>query len=106
MWRFRAPSARRSPISRTRSSTETSMMFATPTPPMPSVSVPMKTSSTCRPIVMPSMIGRNSSRPNIWIARLSVPREALPLADRRRAPAGSPAFSSDGVTALKTRTLA
>jgi hypothetical protein len=27
------------------------------------------------------MIGRNSSRPNIWIARVSVPGEALALAD-------------------------
>ena len=32
MWRLRAPRARRKPISRMRSSTETSMMFITPTP--------------------------------------------------------------------------
>ena len=31
-----------------RSSTETSMMFITPTPPMPSVSVPTNASSTCK----------------------------------------------------------
>ena len=80
------------------------MMFATPTPPMPRVRVPMKTSSTCRPIVMPSMIGRNSSRPNIWIARVSVPEKRcrFPTASRT---CWIAAFSSDGVTAAKTRTL-
>ena len=72
MWRLRAPSARRRPISRTRSSTATSMMLATPTPPMPRVRVPMKRSSPWRPMVMPSMMGWNSSRPNIMKARLSV----------------------------------
>src|SRR6266849_4443283 len=72
MCHFRAPSARRKPISRMRSSTETSMMFMTPTPPIPSVRIPIKISSTCRPIVMPLMTGRNSSRPNIWMAFLSV----------------------------------
>src|SRR5713101_5196697 len=52
MCHFRAPRARRKPISRMRSSTETSMMFMTPTPPIPSVRIPINTSSTCRPIVM------------------------------------------------------
>jgi hypothetical protein len=48
------------------------MMFITPTPPMPSVSEPMNTSRTCKPMVMPSRIGRNSSRPNIRMARWTV----------------------------------
>src|ERR1700680_4010134 len=46
---FLAPSARRRPISRMRSSTETSMMFITPTPPIPRVRVPTNVSSTCSP---------------------------------------------------------
>src|SRR5713101_5962203 len=78
---FLAPRARRRPISRMRSSTETSMMFITPTPPIPSVSVPINVSSTCRPMVSASMIGRNSSRPNIWMAFLSV---LLPCCHRRQ----------------------
>jgi hypothetical protein len=48
------------------------MMFITPTPPIPSVSAPINTSRTSNPIVMPSMMGRNSSRPNIWMARWAV----------------------------------
>jgi len=81
------------------------MMFITPTPPMPSVSAPMNTSSTCRPMVMPSMMGRNSSRPNIWMARLSVGanRCRLPTVARTC----SMAFGSNrGVIAEKTSTLA
>jgi hypothetical protein len=48
------------------------MMFITPTPPMPRVRVPMKSNRPWRPMVSPSMMGRNSSRPNIWMARLSL----------------------------------
>ncbi len=105
MWRRRAPSARRRPISRMRSSTETSMMFITPTPPIPRVSAPMNTSSTCRPMVMPSMMGRNSSRPNIWIARLSVgeKRWRLPMAARTCSMACG---SNIGATAEKTKVAA
>ena len=64
----------------------------------------MKTSSTWSPIVMPSMIGRNSSRPNIWMARLSVPENLcrLPTASRT---CWIAAFSIEGETALNTRTL-
>src|SRR5260370_38851928 len=42
MYRRCAPSAFCTPISRVRWVTETSMMFIRPTPPIPSVSVPMK----------------------------------------------------------------
>ena len=42
MCRRLAPSAFLTPISRVRSVTDTSMMFITPTPPIISVSVPMK----------------------------------------------------------------
>jgi hypothetical protein len=42
----RAPIALRTPISRVRSCTDTSMMFITPTPPIISVSDPMNTSTT------------------------------------------------------------
>ena len=52
MSRRRPPSAFSTPISRVRWVTETSMMFISPTPPMPSVSVPMKASRICRPVVM------------------------------------------------------
>ena len=44
MSRRRPPSAFSTPISRVRWVTDTSMMFIRPTPPMPSVSVPMKPS--------------------------------------------------------------
>ncbi len=51
--RRRAPTALRSPISRVRSVTDTSMMFITPTPPIISVSVPMKTSTALSPLAIP-----------------------------------------------------
>src|SRR2546428_461593 len=78
MCAFLAPSARRRPISRTRSSTETSMMFMTPTPPMPSVMAPMKKRSASMPMVMPSMMGLNSSLPNMVMARLSFAETFVP----------------------------
>src|SRR6267154_1501966 len=65
MCRFLAPSARRSLISRILSSTDTSMIFITPTPPIPRVRVPIKVSRTCNPIVNASITGRNSSRQNL-----------------------------------------
>ena len=106
MWRLRAPSARRRPISRMRSSTDTSMMFMTPTPPMPSVSVPMNTSSTCRPMVMPSMIGPELLAPEHLDGALVGGREALALADRLPHLLHRLLARSTAMTAAKTITLA
>ena len=66
-----APNARRSPISRVRSFTDTSRMFISPIPPIASVSIPMNSSSTCNPIVKPSIIGLIFDVPNPVSARLS-----------------------------------
>src|SRR5438874_1960710 len=56
------------------------MMFITPTPPMPSVIAPMKKRSASMPMVMPSIIGLNSSRPNMVMARLSFGEKCWRLA--------------------------
>ena len=49
-----APSALRTPISRVRSCTFTNMMFMMPTPPIASVSTPMKVSTIFSPPTMPA----------------------------------------------------
>ena len=105
MWRRLAPKARRRPISRMRSSTDTSMMFIKPTPPMPRVSAPMKVNRTSRPMVRLSMTGRNSSRPNICMARGSVGEKRWRLATAART-CFSASFSKRGATGAKTNTLA
>jgi len=105
MWLRRAPNARRRPISRTRSSTETSMMFMTPTPPIPSVRHPMNSISTCMPMVRPSRIGRNSSRPYIVMARLSVGEKRCRLATAARTWAMA-FYSNRRFTVVNSSTLA
>ena len=60
------------------------MMFITPTPPMPSVRVPIKISSTCRPMVMPSMTGRNSLAAEHLNRFLVGGRELLARGNRRQ----------------------
>ncbi len=71
MCRRRAPIALRTPISRVRSCTETSMMFITPTPPIISVSDPMNTSTTISPLAMPSTIAIVSALVSARTARSS-----------------------------------
>ena len=71
MCRRRAPSALRTPISRVRSCTDTSMMFITPTPPISSVSDPMKTSTTIRPPAIPSTTAMISALVSARTARSS-----------------------------------
>ena len=70
---------------------------------MPRVSAPMNSSSTCRPMVRPSMTGRNSSRPNIWIAFLSV-GEKLAVAATAASTCASAFFSNCGATGSKIST--
>ena len=53
MSRRKAPTALRTPISRVRSVTETSMMFITPTPPIRSEMKAMKIIAPVMPSVMP-----------------------------------------------------
>ena len=53
MSRRKAPTALRTPISRVRSVTETSMMFITPTPPIRSEMNAMKTMAPVIPLVIP-----------------------------------------------------
>ncbi len=53
MSRRKAPTALRTPISRVRSVTETSMMFITPTPPIKSEMKAMNTIAPVMPLVMP-----------------------------------------------------
>ena len=55
-----APSDFRTPISRVRCVTDTSMMLARPMPPIASVSEPISPSSTCSAVDMVSMIFMNS----------------------------------------------
>jgi len=81
------------------------MMFITPTPPMPSVSAPMNSSSTWIPMVMASMTGRNSSRPKAVTARLSVGEKRWRLARAART-CSMAFFSNCGATGEKTITLA
>src|SRR5438552_8016552 len=59
-WRGRAPRAFRSPISRVRSVTDTSMMFITPTPPTPSVTAPISPSTACNPSEKALIMARSS----------------------------------------------
>ncbi len=59
------------PISRVRSVTETNMMFMIPTPPIVSVSTPMKVSTTFRPLVMPLIMARFSTESLMLMARSS-----------------------------------
>ena len=67
MARCVAPSALRSPISRTRSVTETSMMFMTPIPPTSSEMAAMPASSTVR--VLLTEVAVVSSDSWLWIVK-------------------------------------
>ena len=84
MWRRRAPRALRMPISRVRSCTETNMMFITPTPPMPSVRMPMKPSTSFSPVVMPLVISFALADPNARSARSSFGLKPRRLASSSR----------------------
>ena len=79
-WRRFAPSALRMPISRVRSCTDTNMMFITPTPPMPSVSTPMKPSTSFSPSTIPPVIFDDSVDPKVRSARSSDGLKAYCLA--------------------------
>ena len=69
---LRAPSARRMPISRVRSFTETSRMFMTPMPPTMAVMKPMtKTTSFICFVMSPNMLSIRSWRLTAKLSSLS-----------------------------------
>ena len=80
------------------------MMFITPTPPMPSVRMPMKPSTSFNPVVIPRVISPALAEPNPRSARSSVGLKPWRFPSSSRT-ARSAFASIIGSTACHTSTL-